>query len=213
MEQKIAAELESHGLLATPQQPEPRVPEYNDLAKLTYLSCVVKESMRMHTVSVGTCNSECCRVCSKHKSCTLVTEYVSTVSLSPAATGAYLSYTGGYIALAKVHAYFAGSVYCNLPYMLHTYPVEGSRPHPPHSLALALLPFSSVFSAPTPSAPTPTPTPLIVTCQSTVSVLAFPPSPNMPCPTSQTAPHHKLSLTLKPLLISFVFHLPSVLFP
>ena len=55
VEQKIATELESHGLLATPQQPEPRVPEYNDLAKLTYLSCVIKESMRMHTVSTVTC--------------------------------------------------------------------------------------------------------------------------------------------------------------
>ena len=51
VERKIAAELESHGLLATSEQAEPRVPDYADLAKLTYLSCVIKESMRMHTVS------------------------------------------------------------------------------------------------------------------------------------------------------------------
>ena len=57
VEQKIAAELESHGLLATLQRPEPQVPEYSDLAKLTYLSCVIKESMRMHTVSTVTCTA------------------------------------------------------------------------------------------------------------------------------------------------------------
>ena len=51
VEQKITAELESHGLLATSEHGEARVPEYGDLIKLTYLSCVVKESMRMHTVS------------------------------------------------------------------------------------------------------------------------------------------------------------------
>ena len=52
VEKKIAVELQSHGLLATQEQPEPRVPEYADLAKLTYLACVIKESMRMHTVSL-----------------------------------------------------------------------------------------------------------------------------------------------------------------
>ena len=53
VEQKIAAELESHGLLATAEQGKPRVPDYADLTKLTYLSCVIKESMRMHTVSTS----------------------------------------------------------------------------------------------------------------------------------------------------------------
>ena len=50
VEKKIAAELDAHGLLATPKNPHPRVPDYTDLSKLTYLSCVIKESMRMHTV-------------------------------------------------------------------------------------------------------------------------------------------------------------------
>ena len=53
VEQKIAAELESHGLLATAEQGKPHVPDYADLTKLTYLSCVIKESMRMHTVSTS----------------------------------------------------------------------------------------------------------------------------------------------------------------
>ena len=53
MEKKIAAELEAHGLLATAERTQPRVPDYADLAKLTYLSCVIKESMRMHTVSTS----------------------------------------------------------------------------------------------------------------------------------------------------------------
>ena len=51
VEEQIAAELQSLGLLATREQPEPQLPEYTDLAKLTYLACVIKESMRMHTVS------------------------------------------------------------------------------------------------------------------------------------------------------------------
>ena len=50
MEKNIAAELDAHGLLATPKNPHPRVPDYTDLPKLTYLGCVIKESMRMHTV-------------------------------------------------------------------------------------------------------------------------------------------------------------------
>ena len=72
VEKKIAAELESHGLLATAQQPDPQAPDYNDLAKLTYLSCVIKESMRMHTVSpftvcfnvysVGIQSKNCCKM-------------------------------------------------------------------------------------------------------------------------------------------------------
>ena len=53
VEQKIVAELRKHGLLATPQQPQPRGPEYADLDKLTYLACVIKEAMRVHTVSIA----------------------------------------------------------------------------------------------------------------------------------------------------------------
>ena len=51
VEDKIAAELKSHGLLATEEQPQPRVPDFSDLGRLSYLSCVIKEAMRMHTVS------------------------------------------------------------------------------------------------------------------------------------------------------------------
>ena len=36
------AELQGLGLLATPQRPEPRPLEYEDLGKLTYLSCAIK---------------------------------------------------------------------------------------------------------------------------------------------------------------------------
>ena len=57
VEEKVVAELESHELLATADQPEPRVPEYHDLAGLTYLACVVKETMRIHTV----CCTQSCR--------------------------------------------------------------------------------------------------------------------------------------------------------
>ena len=51
VEKKIAEELQQAGLLATPNQPRPRDPDYADLGHLTYLSCVIKESMRVHTVS------------------------------------------------------------------------------------------------------------------------------------------------------------------
>ncbi|KAL0023129.1 hypothetical protein WJX77_004743 [Trebouxia sp. C0004] len=50
VEKKMVAELDAHGLLATSNNPHPRAPDYADLTKLTYLSCVIKESMRMHTV-------------------------------------------------------------------------------------------------------------------------------------------------------------------
>ncbi len=50
VEKKIAAELRENGLLAVPDQPFPRGPDYADLDKLTYLTCVIKEAMRVHTV-------------------------------------------------------------------------------------------------------------------------------------------------------------------
>ncbi|KAL3139484.1 hypothetical protein ABBQ38_003809 [Trebouxia sp. C0009 RCD-2024] len=50
VEAKIAEELWQQGLLATPEEPHPRAPDYADLGKLTYLSCVIKEAMRIHTV-------------------------------------------------------------------------------------------------------------------------------------------------------------------
>ena len=51
VEEKIAKELQQAGLLATPEEPQPREPDYGDLGQLTYLSCVIKEAMRVHTVS------------------------------------------------------------------------------------------------------------------------------------------------------------------
>ena len=51
VEKKITEELAELGLLATAEKPEPQLPEYGDLAKLTYLSCVIKEAMRLFTVS------------------------------------------------------------------------------------------------------------------------------------------------------------------
>lgn len=51
MEKKITEELAELGLLATAEKPEPQLPEYGDLAKLTYLACVIKEAMRLFTVS------------------------------------------------------------------------------------------------------------------------------------------------------------------
>ena len=42
VEAQIMEELRSLGLLATPQQPQPRALEHADLSKLTYLSCAVK---------------------------------------------------------------------------------------------------------------------------------------------------------------------------
>lgn len=83
VEQKIAAELESHGLLATPQQPEPQVPEYTDLAKLTYLACVIKESMRMHTVSIRTCPVNAIMHTVSTSEYTVVTKHCNTVGSSP----------------------------------------------------------------------------------------------------------------------------------
>ena len=51
VEKKIVEELQRLGLLGTADKPEPRMPDHADLTKLVYLSCVVKESMRLHTVS------------------------------------------------------------------------------------------------------------------------------------------------------------------
>lgn len=42
VEAKIAAELDSLGLLAKPGAPPPRPAEWGDLQKLTYLGCAIK---------------------------------------------------------------------------------------------------------------------------------------------------------------------------
>eukprot|EP00891_Asterochloris_glomerata_P009941 jgi/Astpho2/9941/Aster-06647 len=44
----LAAELNEAGLLATPENPQPRHPELAELAKLPYLNAVIKEGLRMH---------------------------------------------------------------------------------------------------------------------------------------------------------------------
>ncbi|KAK9908008.1 hypothetical protein WJX75_001429 [Coccomyxa subellipsoidea] len=50
VEAKVLAELEELQLLASPQRPSPRPIEYTDLNRLTYLSCCIKESMRLYPV-------------------------------------------------------------------------------------------------------------------------------------------------------------------
>ena len=42
VEANIVAELQQAGLLATPQQPEPRALQYEDLSRLQYLQMVIK---------------------------------------------------------------------------------------------------------------------------------------------------------------------------
>ncbi|EFN57493.1 hypothetical protein CHLNCDRAFT_34731 [Chlorella variabilis] len=51
VEARLCAELDALGLLATPQRPEPRMVEVEDLSRLVYLAAVVKESMRVLPVS------------------------------------------------------------------------------------------------------------------------------------------------------------------
>ena len=51
VEKKIVEELQQLGLVGTADKPEPRMPDHADLSRLPYLSCVIKESMRLHTVS------------------------------------------------------------------------------------------------------------------------------------------------------------------
>ncbi|DBA86903.1 hypothetical protein WJX79_003539 [Trebouxia sp. C0005] len=50
VEAKICQELDQHGLLVTPDRPNPRQVTYDDLAKLTYLDMAIKESMRLFPV-------------------------------------------------------------------------------------------------------------------------------------------------------------------
>ncbi|BDA44790.1 probable Dynein assembly factor 1, axonemal at C-terminar half [Coccomyxa sp. Obi] len=50
VEQKVVEELDQLGLLATPERPTPRGLELADLSRLTYLNCVIKESMRKRPV-------------------------------------------------------------------------------------------------------------------------------------------------------------------
>ncbi len=50
---RVAAELESLGLLATPGNPAPRRLEYADLAKLPYMDAVLRESLRLLPVSAA----------------------------------------------------------------------------------------------------------------------------------------------------------------
>ncbi|CAL8472236.1 g11778 [Coccomyxa elongata] len=47
VEAKVVAELEASQLLVTASRPQPRMPEYDDLQRLNYLKCVIKEVLRM----------------------------------------------------------------------------------------------------------------------------------------------------------------------
>lgn len=44
VEAKVVEELERLELLVTPERPQPRPLEYADLARLTYLNCVIRVS-------------------------------------------------------------------------------------------------------------------------------------------------------------------------
>ena len=54
VEAKVVEELARHGLLATPQKPQPRLPLYEDLAKLSYLRCVIEACNISCTSTIGT---------------------------------------------------------------------------------------------------------------------------------------------------------------
>ncbi|KAK9866213.1 hypothetical protein WJX84_000073 [Apatococcus fuscideae] len=62
VEAKLVAELKAHGLLATPDNPNPPAPTYKQLMELDYLSHVVQETQRLYpAVAFGTSR------CSPHK--------------------------------------------------------------------------------------------------------------------------------------------------
>lgn len=50
VEAKLVAELKAHGLLATPDNPNPPAPTYKQLMELEYLSNVVQETQRLYPV-------------------------------------------------------------------------------------------------------------------------------------------------------------------
>lgn len=54
VERKVLAELDSLGLLVTPERPNPRPMEFDDIAKLTYTNNCIKESMRLLPALSGT---------------------------------------------------------------------------------------------------------------------------------------------------------------
>lgn len=56
IEARIVEELERLGLLATPDKPQPRALQYEDLSKLTYLNLVIKVRHRSSR-GVGLVNS------------------------------------------------------------------------------------------------------------------------------------------------------------
>ncbi|CAL5222409.1 g4768 [Coccomyxa viridis] len=53
VEAKIVEELKSLDLLATPEQPQPRPIQWDDVPKLTYLTAVIKETMRIYPAAGG----------------------------------------------------------------------------------------------------------------------------------------------------------------
>ncbi|KAK9856118.1 hypothetical protein WJX84_001364 [Apatococcus fuscideae] len=53
VEAKVVEELCSHGLLATPDQPVPHAPCYEDISKLRHLSMVLREAQRLYPAVSG----------------------------------------------------------------------------------------------------------------------------------------------------------------
>ncbi|EIE21561.1 cytochrome P450 [Coccomyxa subellipsoidea C-169] len=54
VEARVVQQLDALGLLVTPDRHHPRKPEYADIARLTYLKCVIKEVLRMYPpVGIG----------------------------------------------------------------------------------------------------------------------------------------------------------------
>ena len=73
VEARVAAELAAAGLLATPERPQPRSMEHADLARLTYLQCVIKVGSFMQFVACLPVAHSSARLCS-HGTCPCVVQ-------------------------------------------------------------------------------------------------------------------------------------------
>ena len=69
VEQKIAAELDSLGLLATADQPQPRPVAFDDIGKLTYLGNVVKVLAAVFQLCAGSCSVDLLELAGLWKYC------------------------------------------------------------------------------------------------------------------------------------------------
>ena len=60
VERKVLAELDAHGLLVTPDRPNPRPLEWDDLGKLTYTNnCIKVKIIATHAVYIHFITLEC----------------------------------------------------------------------------------------------------------------------------------------------------------